>query len=63
MTPQNKKKPNMGAKLRKFYRDVQQNHILSEAKKRQFVERKISRTKRRQSAIRKANIKRIIRGY
>lgn len=63
MTPQRKKKPNFGAKLRKFYRDVQQNHILSEAKKRQFTEKKISRTKRRESAIRKSRIKKIIRGY
>ena len=63
MTPQKQKKSNFGAKLRKFYRDVQQNHILSEAKKKQYVERKVSRTERRQSALRKARIKKIIRGY
>lgn len=63
MTPQKQKKSNFGAKLRKFYRDVQQNHILSDAKKRQYIEKKVSRTERRQSAIRKSQIKKIIRGY
>ena len=63
MTSQKQKKSNFGAKLRKFYRDVQTNHILSDAKKRQYIEKKVSRTERRQSAIRKSQIKKIIRGY
>jgi ribosomal protein S21 len=63
MTPQKHKKSNFGAKLRKFYRDVQQNRILSEAKNKQYTQRKVSRTKRRESALRKSNIKKIVRGY
>lgn len=59
----NEKKVKIGALMRKFYRDVQQNRILSEAKKKQTTQRKISRTKRRNSAIRKNNIKKIVRGY
>jgi len=58
-----RKRAETGVIMRKFYRDVQQNRILSEAKKKLFVQRDISRTERRTSAIRKAKIKRIIRGY
>ena len=57
------KRSQTGAVLRKFYRDVQQNRILSEAKQKQFVGRKVSRVERRTSAIRKARIKRVLRGY
>ena len=58
-----RKRAEAGVIMRKFYRDVQQNRILSEAKKKLFVQRETSRTERRTSAIRKAKIKRIIRGY
>lgn len=58
-----KKKFETAVVLRKFYRDIQQNRILSEAKKRQFKSKDISRSERKQSAIRKAKIKKIIRGY
>lgn len=49
--------------LRRFFREIQQSGILSEAKKRRFFEKDPSRTKIRQSALRKARRKRIKRGY
>ncbi len=63
MYDERKKKAELSILLRKFYRDVQQNRILSEAKRRQFVEKKVSRSKRRAAAIRKNSIKKILRGY
>lgn len=63
MYDERKKKAELSILLRKFYRDVQQNRILSEAKRRQYVEKKVSRTKRRSAAIRKNSIKKILRGY
>jgi len=49
--------------LRRFFRDVQQSGILTEIKKRRFRDKEISREKRRVSARRKAEIRRIKRGY
>ncbi len=49
--------------LRRFFRDVQQSGILSEAKKRRFFSKDISRKAKRVIAIRKAARKRVKRGY
>lgn len=49
--------------LRKFYKDIQQNRILSETKQRRFRERPISREERRLSAIRQTHVKKLKRGY
>ena len=49
--------------LRRFFREIQQSGILSEAKKRRFFVKEPSRVKIRQSALRKARRKRIKRGY
>ena len=49
--------------LRRFFRDVQQSGILSETKRRRFHRKDISRDKRREGARRKAEIRRIKRGY
>lgn len=51
------------AMLRRFFRDVQQSGILSEAKKRRYRSSEISRVKRRQIATRKAVRRRVKRGY
>lgn len=62
-TDDKKRKTEFAVLMRKFYRDVQQNRILSESKKRQRIQKKISKKDRRLAAIRKCRIKRIIRGY
>ena len=49
--------------LRRFFRDVQQSGILSEAKKRRYRTTDISRIKRRQIATRRAARRRVKRGY
>lgn len=49
--------------LRRFFRDVQQSGILTEIKKRRFRDKEVSREKKRASARRKAEIRRIKRGY
>lgn len=49
--------------LRRFFRDVQQSGILSEIKRRRFFEKEISRRKRRESARRKVERRKIKRGY
>lgn len=49
--------------LRRFFRDTQQNGILSEVKKRRFREKDFSRGKRREIATRKAIRRRVKRGY
>ncbi len=49
--------------LRRFFRDVQQSGILTEAKKRRFFEKDMSRRLKRNVAQRKAERKRITRGY
>lgn len=54
---------NFDVMLRRFFRDVQQSGILTEIKKRKFHSKDISRDKRRVSARRKAEVRRIKRGY
>lgn len=49
--------------VRRFFREVQQSRILSEAKKRRFHSKELSRTEKRQIARRKAWVKRLKRGY
>lgn len=49
--------------LRRFFRSVQQSGILTEAKKRRFFEKDISRKKVREIARRKAANRKIKRGY
>jgi len=49
--------------LRRFFRDVQQSGILTEIKKRRYRDKEVSREKRRVAARRKAEIRRIKRGY
>ena len=49
--------------LRRFFRDVQQSGILTEVKKRRFHAKEISRDKRRVSARRKAEVRKMKRGY
>lgn len=54
---------NFDVMLRRFFRDVQQSGILTEIKKRKYHAKDISRDKRRVSARRKAEVRRIKRGY
>lgn len=49
--------------LRRFFRDVQQSGILTDAKKRRFFEKDTSRKLKRTIAQRKADRKRATRGY
>lgn len=49
--------------LRKFFRDVQQNGVLTEVKRRRYFEKDISRKLKRSIAQRKATRKRSLRGY
>ena len=49
--------------LRRFFREVQQSGILTEAKKRRFFEKEPSRKLKRTIAQRKATRKRMTRGY
>lgn len=55
--------PGFEVLLRRFFREVQQSRILSEAKKKRFHSKDISRTEKRVIARRKAAVKRIKRGY
>lgn len=54
---------NFDVMLRRFFRDVQQSGILTEIKKRRFHTKDVSRDKRRVSARRKAEVRRMKRGY
>lgn len=59
-----KKKPiSFDVLLRRFFREIQQSRILSEARLRRFHVKKISRRIKRNSAQRKAVIRKIRRGY
>lgn len=49
--------------LRRFFREVQQSRILSEAKKRRFFNKDITRKEKREIARHKAMIKKLKRGY
>ena len=60
---QEKRGENFDVILRRFFRDVQQSGILTEVKKRRFFRKEFSRTKKREVARRKAEIKQLKRGY
>jgi len=49
--------------LRRFFRDTQQSRILSITKQKRYKAKKISRRLRRHSAVRKAAIQKIKRGW
>lgn len=49
--------------LRRFFREIQQSGLLTEAKKRRFYEKPISRSKVRASAIRKSTRRKLKQGY
>lgn len=49
--------------LRRFFRETQQSRILSITKQKRYKAKKISRRLRRHSAVRKAAIQRIKRGW
>jgi len=55
--------PGFEVLLRRFFREVQQSRILSEAKKRRFFSKDITRKEKREIARHKARIKKIKRGY
>lgn len=55
--------PSSDVIVRRFFREVQQNRILSEAKKRRFRERELTRTEKRVIARRKAYVRKRKRGY
>lgn len=59
----NEKTENFEVTLRRFFRDVQQSGILTEIKRRRFREKNVSRDKRRVSARRKTEIRKMKRGY
>lgn len=54
---------NFEVTLRRFFRDVQQSGILTEVKKRRYRSKDVSRAKKRVSARRKAQVRKIKRGY
>ena len=63
---ENKKKNNLPpfeVILRRFNRQVQQNRLLSEIKKRRFKEKDLTRREKRQIARHKNYIKKLKRGY
>jgi len=55
--------PGFEVLLRRFFREVQQSRILSEAKKRRFYTKDISRREKREIARHKTMIKKLKRGY
>lgn len=55
--------PGFEVLLRRFFREVQQSRILSEAKKRRFYSKDITRKEKREIARHKTMIKKIKRGY
>jgi ribosomal protein S21 len=57
------KSENFDVILRRFFRDVQQSGILTEVKKRRFRTKDVSRSKKRIAAKRKAEVRKIKRGY
>ena len=61
--PRGERNESFEVTLRRFFRDVQQSGILTEIKKRRFRDKEVSREKRRVAARRKAEIRRIKRGY
>lgn len=64
MYDQNRKSsPGNEVILRRFFREVQQNRLLSEVKKRRYRDRKLTRTQIKAVALRKARVKKMKRGY
>lgn len=61
--PRRERKEGFESLLRRFFRDVQQSGILTEAKKRRYFSKDISRRAKREIASRKAARKRAKRGY
>lgn len=59
----NRSNPSSDVIVRRFFREVQQNRVLSEAKKRRFRERELTRTEKRSIARRKAYVRKLKRGY
>ncbi|EKD56388.1 MAG: hypothetical protein ACD_58C00206G0007 [uncultured bacterium] len=49
--------------MRRFFREVQQSRILSDAKRRRYFSKDISREQKREIARRKTYIKKLKRGY
>lgn len=59
----NRSNPSSDVIVRRFFREVQQNRVLSEAKKRRFRERELTRTEKRSIARRKSYVRKRKRGY
>lgn len=55
--------PGFEVLLRRFFREVQQSRILSEAKKRRYFSKDINRKEKREIARHKTMVKKIKRGY
>lgn len=63
MQVQRKENESFEVLLRRFFKEIQQSGLLSEAKRRRFREKEISRVKLRASAIKKALRRRAKRGW
>lgn len=61
--PRRERKESFESLLRRFFRDVQQSGVLTEVKRRREFSKPISRKERRRIAVRKAERKRVKRGY
>jgi ribosomal protein S21 len=65
-TDKTEKRPKQGSVeliFRKFFREIQQSRILSEAKKRRYFGKDLTREQKREIARRKAFVKKLKRGY
>lgn len=63
MEVKRKEKEGFEVLLRRFFRDVQQSGVLTEIKKRRYFTKDVSRVKKRDTARRKAQRKRVKQGY
>ncbi len=63
LEPKRRERESFDVMLRKFFRDVQQSGILTDAKRLRFRDKEPSRRLRRVIAQRKADRKRLVRGY
>lgn len=63
LEPRRRDQESFEAVLRRFFREVQQSGILTEAKRRRFFEKDTSRKLKRTIAQRKAERKKLSRGY
>lgn len=61
--PRRRERESFEAILRRFFRDVQQSRILTEAKNKRYFSKDQSRQLKRRIAQRKAERKRMSRGY